>query len=217
MSHFALMVVTRGKPSNESLEQLLAPFEEETNDPRFLEFIPTSDDDLEYERSSWEKYGKNCSFEEYSGFFYNEEVNKWGHFGNPNIKWDYWVTGGRWGQYLLLKNGTRGYRAFSRDIDFRKMKDNLENLYSEIWEEIINDRLVSHPIERLHRYGGVYMDKKELLKKYENKETFIKCNSVIFPHFLKHTGEWVEKSKTLLFGFSEMSTLEVELRGRSQL
>lgn len=37
---------------------------------------------------------------------------------NPNSKWDWYVLGGRWGSFFLLKNGETASRAQKKNIDF---------------------------------------------------------------------------------------------------
>lgn len=42
---------------------------------------------------------------------------------NPNSKWDWYSIGGRWGNLLVLKNGTTANSAKIKDIDIDKMVD----------------------------------------------------------------------------------------------
>lgn len=42
---------------------------------------------------------------------------------NPNKKWDWYVLGGRWNGFFLLKNGERSNQARHGDVDFRGMRD----------------------------------------------------------------------------------------------
>lgn len=41
---------------------------------------------------------------------------------NPNKKWDWWVEGGRWSGWLLLKNGQRANQAKVEDVDWEGIR-----------------------------------------------------------------------------------------------
>lgn len=42
---------------------------------------------------------------------------------NPNKKWDWWLIGGRWPRFWLLKDGSRCASALKKDIDLPGMRD----------------------------------------------------------------------------------------------
>lgn len=57
----------------------------------------------------------------YYGYEYDYETNTFGYYSNPNGKWDWWNIGGRWKDYIKLKNGTYRDCARVKDVDFLGM------------------------------------------------------------------------------------------------
>lgn len=105
MSHFSVAVFSR---TPDEVEQLLAPFVEDTDNPEYLE-LQTSSESIEELRANYEDKRKGDeSFEDflsrYYGYIYNEELNEAGYLCNPNAKWDWWEIGGRWRDMLKLKH-----------------------------------------------------------------------------------------------------------------
>ncbi len=112
--HFPIAVITKGKPTEADIEELMAPFQENNMGDvpeEYLEFCPIDDDELQdfqnqYEDATIEKDGQVCnvkeimSFREYmedeEHYVYNEETEQYGYYTNPNSRWDWWVIGGRW-------------------------------------------------------------------------------------------------------------------------
>jgi len=52
----------------------------------------------------------------------NFRADKIGRVTNPNSKWDWWVIGGRWSDFLHLKSGGKADQAQKKDIDFEAPK-----------------------------------------------------------------------------------------------
>ena len=119
----------------EYLKEKLLPFCENTKDlpPQYVEFhVDAKNEDVEKEFNEgtfsedyWEKDkvkvdGKTVykkSFKEIYGTLenfvkkhhgYNSHNGQWGHFMNPNAKWDWWVLGGRWIGSLPVKPNAIG-------------------------------------------------------------------------------------------------------------
>ena len=149
MSHFVVIVV--GASDNAALEKMLAPFCEQTEDRRYLQFKAVEEEYLaEYQskgtrmvqlpggelRYPWDDmFRNNKSFldnttaypegavevevlhkERYASF--EEFVKEWhgaaerdpehgvyGHWLNPNAKWDWWELGGRWRGFFRTPDG----------------------------------------------------------------------------------------------------------------
>ena len=85
MSHFSVAVFSQ-TPGD--VEALLAPFDEqvEAGSP-YAEFVRNEEYD-------WDK-----------------AVGAKGYWRNPNARWDWWETGGRWRGLLRLRPGKSGYTA----------------------------------------------------------------------------------------------------------
>lgn len=117
MSHFTVAVFSE-ENYEESIAELLAPYEEGTNDERFVEFVPA---DMQLCNEKYEKFGeKYKSFEDFMEQFYGCEQRNgaWGYYTNPNAKWDWYAIGGRWAGSLTLKRdkyGRRGTRSWTNE------------------------------------------------------------------------------------------------------
>lgn len=42
------------------------------------------------------------------GYTFNDKIQKFGYYENPNAKWDWWKLGGRWCGFFKLKEGCKG-------------------------------------------------------------------------------------------------------------
>ena len=106
MSHFNVAIITKGKPTNEEISDILAPYQENNMgdvSEEYLEFDAIDKDEFEdyeaqFHTEVWEN-GEQRTFREYmedQGYTYRESTDEYGYYSNPNAKWDWWVIGGRW-------------------------------------------------------------------------------------------------------------------------
>ena len=86
MSHYSLAVITDYTPDYEALCKLLAPFEEDAA-PKYM-----------------------------TEFFEDDSFEEGGFYINPNAKWDWWMSGGRW-RDLISVGGVATYQSRIGDID----------------------------------------------------------------------------------------------------
>lgn len=106
MSHFTVAVFSH---SPDEVDTLLAPFDEQSEE--YYEIVPASRSIEEY-RAEYESANKNDypTFEDYienyHGYIIEDGVV--GYRSNPNAKWDWYQTGGRWMGSLRLKEGCTG-------------------------------------------------------------------------------------------------------------
>ena len=112
MSHFSVAVFSRHP---EEVEELLAPYNEQTEDEEYLEFEEACES-MEDIRARYAQEKRDSeSFEAFLsrwyGYDYNEELDACGYLCNPNAKWDWWEIGGRWHNELRLKQGVSGKYA----------------------------------------------------------------------------------------------------------
>lgn len=108
MSHYTVAVMTTRKASEDDLERIMYPFDENY---RYLPDIDYTEDFDELEEE-WNKKSKeypdfeNFLLEEYGYDYYNEEERVVGRWFNPHAKWDWWEIGGRWNN-LIKNNGDK--------------------------------------------------------------------------------------------------------------
>lgn len=86
MSHYSLAVITDYTPDYAALCKLLAPFEEDAA-PEYM-----------------------------TEFFEDDSFKDGGFYINPNAKWDWWMSGGRW-RDLISVGGVPTYQSRIGDID----------------------------------------------------------------------------------------------------
>ncbi len=120
MSHFTVLVV------GENPEDQLAPFQENNMDDCPEEYLEFFDVTEKYQKQYQERKQDYQSFDafmsDYAGY---DEVDpktlKHGYWENPCAKWDWYLLGGRWSGYFLLKNGSRADAALNGTIDWQAM------------------------------------------------------------------------------------------------
>lgn len=107
MSHFSLLLITDEKPNDELIAELMAPFDEQTEDPDFRVFKDTTE---EFKRNYEGQKIDNETYEQFlerSGEYVNDQ-GQVGYYHNPQAQWDWYVIGGRFRGGLILKEGAQG-------------------------------------------------------------------------------------------------------------
>ena len=66
---------------------------------------------------------------------FEDEGGAYGYLHNPKAKWDWYQLGGRWKNYLPLKNGTMADEALWGDIDVDKLEATFAVLKNDCWYE----------------------------------------------------------------------------------
>lgn len=147
MSHFIGLVFVNTEKDN--LEDLLAPYDEQSEDEKYVEFadcmdeiqerfdsLPEKDERLDENGNPWpypcdkEHYPTFESLaEDWFGYCKNAD-GIYGYTSNPNAKWDWYATGNRWSGYLLGKDGKEHDELKFDDVDWEKMFKKVEKTYT---------------------------------------------------------------------------------------
>lgn len=146
MSHFAVLVITKNKPTQENLEEILQPwheFECTGEDDEYIEEVDVTEESLK----EYEKYGEG---EDLATYFtdngkppiYGEQIpgeeHQYGysHFStegalikvidrtNPNAKWDWWKMGGRWSGFFLPKSTAKDHEKGNPGVMESQIREN---------------------------------------------------------------------------------------------
>ena len=119
MSHFTVLVI------GEDIEAILQPYHEYECtgiEDQYVKFVPAEESIEELQKEFEEqKDGGMQSLHEYIIDYYGYHTNEagvWGRRTNPDRKWDWWQVGGRWSNWILLKDGRKVDRCYKSDIDF---------------------------------------------------------------------------------------------------
>jgi len=135
MSHFIGLVF---EGALNSYEELLAPYDEQTEDERFLEFVDCTDEvrekwnSLDNDDETKRQYESLANYtEQYYGYdvVTDDEQNivRIGYSHNPNAKWDWYSEGGRWKGFIKNLEGRYTDAESFSEVDWEAMlKD--ENL-----------------------------------------------------------------------------------------
>lgn len=208
MSHFTVAVFT---DSLTSVDELLAPYEEGTNDPMYLEWVPASESMEEITAKFNEENDGSEDLKQFVkrwyGYDYNLTYKNFGYICNPNAKWDWYMVGGRWGGLLKLKNAEgvgKGIEccdtARVRDCDFSPNEEDYRKAI-RLWEIAVE----GSPMTEEERKKYVLMYKGEYyIQQYGTKENYARQMSDFSTHaFITADGEWHEAGRMGWFGMDD--------------
>jgi hypothetical protein len=147
MSHFIGLVFVNTE--KDTLVDLLAPYDEQTDDEQYVEFTDCTEeiqekfDSLPEKDERLDKDGKPyqylCDKEHYPTFeslaedWFGYRKNADGIYGytcNPDAKWDWFAIGNRWNGYLYGKDGKEYNQLPLDDVDWEKMFKKVEETYT---------------------------------------------------------------------------------------
>ena len=112
---------------------------------------------------------------------------------NPEAKWDWWVIGGRWNNWLVTKNGDKCNSCKIKDLDFEKMRQ------SDMEDRA---RYYDSEIKRAKETGGepFFWGYNEV----PTREEYINDTpKYVSPFAVLHDEEWIEKGSMGWFGMSD--------------
>lgn len=140
----------------------------------------------EWQKLPFEEQWKQIKEDE--GCYEDGEGLYW--LNNPNAKWDWWVEGGRWNNWLITKDGEECNSCKLKNIDFDAMK-----------KKYLEDRAkwYDEEIKTAKEFGRkpIFWDFKET----PTKEEYIKAgDGPVVPYAVLHDGKWYEKGEMGWFG-----------------
>ncbi len=215
MSHYAVLVAIPGAKIKKDftgieglLDEILAPYDEGTEDPSYLEFEDRTDKVME-----WAAAHKDRTIEEIADDEgYTEHDGKYGYFVNPNAKWDWYSIGGRWSGMLHVAGGHWDVSRVG-DIDWESMRET-ENqsakaqyeLYAKAMEEgkpqpdmglafVKEDKIVSWGGDTLFVKGDTFDD-------YLKRRGYTTKYPISTYAYVDKDGSWHERGEMGWFGLS---------------
>ena len=201
MSHYVVAVFTNTDDSDE-LDDLMDHYCECTENTEYLEFCPCPEsmEDFRAKYEEQKEHFKNFEefVEQWYGYHYNEAEDAWGYICNPNAKWDWWQTGGRWGSMLRLKDGGTADFAKVSDIDLSLDQEEY-NRALRFWEVVVEGQEIL-PHENKDSFFNFYKP-KYYIDYYGTKAKYAEsCASFSTYAFLTEEGEWIAKGDMGMFG-----------------
>lgn len=218
MSHFAVAVFT--KPNGKTLEELLAPYDEELEVEPYMAI--TKEEALariaEYEDKHPEY--KNMTDEEkmrdWFGYKYFDEDGNPMTTYNPDSKWDWYSIGGRFPGRLKAKEGNHGDGSAFRnnpmvdgefdsarigDVDFSIDMEKY-NKAIRFWEVVVEKQPLKEGENQKDFFD--YYREGFYEEYYKDKETYAKiCASINTYAVVTPDGEWHQKGNVGWFGASD--------------
>ena len=281
MSHFTVAIITKGKPTREEIDKVLAPYQENNmgDCPReYMEWNSvTKEYKEEYENDTVEKVrmpdgrllntwddefrvagsigiGSNThkvpedlpveeipykelysTFDEYMsdwcGYEFDEEMQDYGYWENPNAKWDWYQIGGRWAGMLetSIENKDVGIGEKSwywGDKNPYEIKGNIQQVDAARVKDIITNNPEKY--QKKIRFWELYIEKQRpqndeekdmieremyneqyYINKYGTKERYAELESTFYTWaVITKDGEWHEPGTMGWFACSSASADE---------
>lgn len=202
MSHFPVAVIV---PDGVSLNDLLAPYQENNMGDcpkKYMEFVDTEDEHRkEYETDFNKEYN---TFEEYMRDYHgydarDPEKGRYGYWENPNAKWDWWQTGGRFSGWFKDKKGQKVNECQVSDLD-RTPDEAARARAARFWEIVVEGSPLRPGEEKpINLYKVSYY-----LEQYGTKENYAAELAGDAPWaFISPDGVWHEKGKMGWFTCSD--------------
>lgn len=209
MSHFSVMVI------GNNIEEQLAPYQENNMGDcpeEYLEFNDCTEEVLDkWENGKIKGYFSKKGFEydfnlnnkkskeypyskvyknkddfAFNYFGYKKYDDKYGYYFNPNAKWDWYTLGGRWSNFLKLKNNENVNQAKKKDIAFEDMTidsyNEAKQEYEEIIENIFNGSLGDYKPWKYFKEQNIDLEEKRKL--YWNQEQLLKIKDLKKNYYL---------------------------------
>lgn len=151
MSHFSVLVSIK-EATEKALSEALQPFHEYECTgikDQYVKFIEAEEGIEDLQKEYKDDHDDYDCFEEFISDYYGYEFRdgKVGRLTNPNHKWDWWSTGGRWSNTLISKDGKSCDDEVKSNIDFSAMKkrsvDNHLPTYDDIHQKLKGESWLS--------------------------------------------------------------------------
>lgn len=156
MSHFSVLVITEQQPTEDALNDILAPwheFECTGWNNQYVIDADVTEESLGYGEGDLNKalsyHGLEDKIVADEADVNREIDHKYGYAivrdgklikavnrTNPNKKWDWWVVGGRFSGRLLLKSGVTVNQAMLCTIDLHAMREDARSRAIKLWDEV---------------------------------------------------------------------------------
>ena len=197
MSHFSVAVFHE---EGQSIEKLLAPYDEEIEYAPYLRY--TRKEAIAHARKNYsympDKSDDECFEFVADWYILGRDGNLYTTY-NPNAKWDWWEIGGRWHDFLKLKDGTFADSARVGEIDFSIDEEKYKKAL-RFWDIVVEHK----PLEPNEKSPLLAFREEYYLSFYGNRETYARRQAqfstfaVVLPN-----GIWEEKGQCGWFGMSD--------------
>ena len=174
----------------------------------FPKLLKANDEEL------WENIKSTYGHRDEDEYCYglDDEGNLWSTY-NPNSKWDWYATGGRWAGQLRLKTGECVNEAYVNDLDLTPDTDVYEHAY-RFWKIYIDGEEPTE--EEKESLKHEFWKPEYYTNKYKNAEDYANDQASFRPYAtLLPNGIWVEPGRMGWFGCAD-TTQESEIEYRKR-
>ena len=199
MSHFNVAVL---HDEDQSIEELLDPYYEGNICAPHIEY--TKQEAIDYVRKHCpdfkDKSDEECWNFMTNGFIIDKEGNLYST-ANPNAKWDWYEKGGRWEDFLRLKDGTRASSAKLKDIDFGLDSEEYKKAL-RYWDLVVENQ----PLEPGEEMPFSFYKPEYYKECYGNRENYARrCAGFHTFAVITPNGIWYEEGRCGWWGNSDES------------
>lgn len=195
MSHFSVLVFSND--DGLSVDELLEPYYEGNTRAPYIDY--TRQEAIDYVRQHYTDFKDKTDEECWKFMAEGCITDKQGNIyttANPDAHWDWWVEGGRWENYLRLKNGERATSARIKDIDFSLDSEVYKDAL-RFWDIVVEGKPLK-PFEKMPFSlwkPEWYLDNYGSREEYAERDACFSTYAVVTPD-----GIWFEKGEMLWFG-----------------
>lgn len=189
MRHFVVAVFHE---EDQSVEELLAPYDEEIKYAPYLKY--SKQEAIDYVRKNYsemlDKADNEC-WNLIASWYISDKKGNLYSTSNPKGKWDWWVIGGRWDKLLKLKDGGATNTARVKDMDFTPNQEHYKNAL-RFWDIVVEHKPVEENEEKPFSLydGGYYRAFYKNREDYARRQTQFSTFAVVSTN-----GNWEEKAE----------------------
>lgn len=186
MSHFQVAVFH--KPE-QSIENMLAPYSE--SDEKYYVADPMTEDEIaEAKRGYTAKHNLFGSFDDYMRQMHGAKLidGAWCRWYNPEARWDWWQTGGRWSGEVSTLDGEETDEDFVKNIDWTR-DDDVYRHAIRFWEVYVDGKPLQEDEEE-GDYDSIFK-KEYYLERYGTAKQYATLSSSKSPYaYVSSDGKW---------------------------
>ena len=201
MSHYAVAVFC-DSPDDTSFDELLRPYNEA--DEAYFVFEPVSQDEINARWMKFHEQNPNWKRSEWQKEFYTERDGKFGHWHNPNAKWDWYTLDGRDFAFDEKPEVSKALDAGTLDFHGRFLKSQLD------WEKADDQPSDAECRSCWRRYvaeGDGFYNAEYYKRRYGTEDQYVKeMMQPTIPYcFVTPDGKWHSPGEVGWFGYSDES------------
>ena len=187
--HFSVAVFTTDESPN--VDELLEPYYEVNTRAPYIKY--TKQEAIDYVKKHYSDFKDKSDDECWEFMADGYSTDKKGNIystANPDAKWDWYEKGGRWKNFLRLKDGTRADSAKLKDIDFSINETDYRKAL-RFWDIFVEHK----PLEPNEKMPFSMYQEEYYKEFYGDRETYAKRQSGFYTFaVVTSDGIWFEEA-----------------------